>query len=111
MKLMLPYLACLGIFSTFVSCSMAELTPAQIQNELKNPSGYLTRSSGIPVDSLSSLVRMQSDKDLMLLDQIWFKDGAFVLALSREDASLLGISEEMYDKYARYVEKANESIK
>ena len=67
----------------------------------------ITRSSGVPSDSLAVLSNFQSDAELMLLNQIYYKEGVLVLALSREEALELGIAEHLYDKYDRDVKMAN----
>lgn len=111
MKCYIKGLICLSTAFSIVSCTLTELTPEQIQNELKNPEKLRTRCPGVPADTLEMLSRIQSDKEMMLLNQIWFKDGSFVLGLSRNDAMDLGIPVEMYDRFLNYVNKANEYIK
>lgn len=103
--------AFLGVTSSAISCSLAELTPEQIQQELRKTGYVSTRSGDIQLDSLEMLSRLQSDEDLLLLNQIWFKDGRFVLSLTREDAVSLGISDELYEKYVDYVNIANDNLR
>ncbi len=101
------------LFVTFslLSCAVAELTAEKNDEQTASkPSGMLmTRSSGVPADSLAVLSRFQSDAELMLLNQIYYKEGVLVLALSREEALELGIAEHLYDKYDREIKMANAS--
>lgn len=38
-------------------------------------------------------------------------DSLFVLAIKREDALFLGVSEDVYDKYLDYIDRLNEHLK
>ena len=41
------------------------------------------------------------------MSRIIFKDSVYILAIKRQDAIFLGVSEETYDRYMEYVEKLN----
>mgnify|MGYP001036422124 FL=1 len=102
------YLLLLSLF-LLPSCAVAELTAERNDGQAasKTSGVLITRSSGVPSDSLAVLSNFQSDAELMLLNQIYYKDGVLVLALSREEALELGIAEHLYDKYERDVKMAN----
>ena len=91
------------------SCSIAELTP-ELQREVINKH-IQTRSLPTLIDSVEMVSRGQSDKEILLMNQVWFRDGRFTLDLSKEDAESLGIPGELYDKYFQYVEEVNKSLK
>ena len=54
--------------------------------------------------------KLQSDVDNLMMGRVIQKQGVFVLALKREDAEFLGISEDVYDKYLDYVDSLNEQL-
>lgn len=69
----------------------------------------LTRSSGmVQEDSLTMKYKLQSDVDHLMMSQILYKDSVFILAMKKEEAEFLGISDEMYEKYLNYVMSLNE---
>lgn len=92
----------------FASCSLEELTPEQQRQIISNH--LATKVKAVPIDSLEMVSRMQSDKEIMLINQVWYRDGKFILELSRADAESLGIPDELYDKYSKYVDKINKSL-
>ena len=102
------YLLLLSLF-LLPSCAVAELTAERNDGQAASKSSgvLITRSSGVPSVSLAVLSNFQSDAELMLLNQIYYKEGVLVLALSREEALELGIAEHLYDKYDRDVKMAN----
>lgn len=102
------YLLLLSLF-LLPSCAVTELTAERNDGQAASKSSgvLITRSSGVPSDSLAVLSNFQSDAELMLLNQIYYKEGVLVLALSREEALELGIAEHLYDKYDRDVKMAN----
>lgn len=102
------YLLLLSLF-LLPSCAVAELTAERNDGQAASKSSgvLITRSSGVPSDSLAVLSNFQSDAELMLLNQIYYNEGVLVLALSREEALELGIAEHLYDKYDRDVKMAN----
>lgn len=52
--------------------------------------------------------KLQSDVDHLMMSQILYKDSVFILAMKKEEAEFLGISDEMYEKYLNYVMSLNE---
>lgn len=102
------YLLLLSLF-LLPSCAVAELTAERNDGQAASKSSgvLITRSSDVPSDSLAVLSNFQSDAELMLLNQIYYKEGVLVLALSREEALELGIAEHLYDKYDREIKMAN----
>lgn len=66
MKCYIKGLICLSTVFSIASCTLAELTPEQIQNELKNPEKFRTRCPDVPADSLEMLSRIQSDPKFRL---------------------------------------------
>lgn len=92
-----------------LSCSVAELTPVQ-QREVVGRYSQ-TRSLNAVVDSVEMISRIQSDKEVLIMNQVLFRDGRFTLDLSKADAESLGIQDELYDKYSHYVEEINKSLK
>lgn len=68
----------------------------------------LTSRSGVEQeDSLVVMSRLQSDVDYLMMSRVLQKDGLFVLAIKREDALFLGVSEAVYDHYVEYVYRLN----
>lgn len=81
---------------------------------IKEPSNVLTLESlttrgSIPIeeDSLTIISKQQSDVDHLMMSRIIQKDGQYVLAIKKEDALFLGISEDVYDKYVGVVNEYN----
>ena len=69
---------------------------------------YLTKSAQTSQeDSLTTMSKIQRDKDHLMMSRIIFKDSVYILAIKRQDAIFLGVSEETYDRYMEYVEKLN----
>ncbi|MBE6201801.1 MAG: hypothetical protein E7134_06425 [Rikenellaceae bacterium] len=65
----------------------------------------------IPDDSISIKSKQQSDLDLFMLSRIVQKDGNYVLAIKRQDALFLGVSESMYDFYLNLATEYNNQSK
>lgn len=61
----------------------------------------------LPNDSLAIKYMMQSNSELMISDRIIYKNSAYVLDLSLEEAKQLSISDEMYQKYVEIVYHMN----
>lgn len=101
------------LFALFLSsCAVAELA-AEDERESgrgERPGMLRTKSGGAGTDSLAVLSTLQSDTELMLLNQIYYKDGRLVLALCREEAVDLGVPEDLYDRYAAEINRANEAL-
>jgi len=71
----------------------------------------LTKSASInhQEDSLTMMSRLQKDVDHMMMNRIIFKDSIYVLAIRRQDAAFLGVSEDVYDRYVEYVSGLNKT--
>lgn len=69
---------------------------------LVTKSGHLCQE-----DSLMVLSKLQSDVDNLMMGRVIQKDGIFVLAIKKDDAMFLGVSEEVYDRYLDYVDRLN----
>lgn len=69
----------------------------------------LTTRGTIPIeeDSLTVRSKQQSDVDHLMMSRIVQKNGQYVLAIKKEDALFLGISEDVYDKYVGVVNEYN----
>lgn len=65
----------------------------------------------LPKDSLTIKYMMQSNSELMISDRIIYKNSAYVLDLSLEEANQLSISDEMYQKYVEIVSNMNKENK
>lgn len=59
------------------------------------------------IDSLRMISLFQSNFDNMIMNQIIMKDSVLVLAISSEEATDLGIPQEMYNRYVDYVSRLN----
>ncbi len=95
----------------FVSCVENTLDDKIVTKE---PSNVLTLESlttrgTIPIeeDSLTVISKQQSDVDHLMMSRIVQKNGQYVLAIKKEDALFLGISEDVYDKYVGVVSEYN----
>ncbi len=53
---------------------------------------------------------LQKNKDAIMQNYVNFAEGEFRLSISRETAKALGISDEIYDKYAEHVDVSNECL-
>ena len=81
---------------------------------VKEPSQGLTLESlttrgTIPIeeDSLTIRSKQQADVDNLMMSRIIQKDGQYILAIKKEDALFLGISENVYDEYVGVVNEYN----
>lgn len=45
-----------------------------------------------------------------MMGRVLQRDSVFVLAIKKEDALFLGISEDVYDRYLDYVDRLNEQL-
>jgi hypothetical protein len=52
--------------------------------------------------------RLQADLDNLMMGRIIYVDSMYVLAIKKEDALFLGVTDEIYDSYLGYVERLNE---
>lgn len=98
-------LCCSCIENTVDSQHIAEQTGTITLRSL------MTRSSVLPQeDSLTIMSRLQSDVDNLMMGRVVKKDSIFVLAIKKEDALFLGVSEEVYENYLDYINRLNEQI-
>lgn len=81
------------------------------QDKPRTLRSLMTRSSSVPQeDSLTMMSKLQSDVDNLMMGRVIKKDSVFILAIKREDALFLGVSEDVYDKYLDYVDRLNEHL-
>lgn len=99
----------------FLCCACVENTvDSQHVEEHDGPRtlrSLLTKSSMMPQeDSLTIMSKLQSDVDNLMMGRVLQRDSVFVLAIKKEDALFLGISEDVYDRYLDYVDRLNEQL-
>ena len=81
------------------------------QDKPRTLRSLMTRSSSVPQeDSLTMISKLQSDVDNLMMGRVIKKDSVFILAIKREDALFLGVSEDVYDKYLDYIDRLNEHL-
>lgn len=61
-------------------------------------------------DSLKVQSKIQSDVENLLMNRIVFRDSAYVLSLSQEAAAIIGIPNDIYNRYLGYVEELNTQL-
>lgn len=85
--------------------------PIERQSEPKSLRSLVTKS-GIAIieDSIMIMSKVQADVDNLMMGRVTLKDSLFVLAIKKEDALFLGVSESIYDDYLEYVDRLNESL-
>lgn len=99
-----------------MSCTLQEHSPTEPSSEdvpltLKSVLAPTTRSAaGETLDSAYARSRIQSDKDIFMLNRVVFKNGVYILALKESDAAFLGISSDIYGRYVDYVNNLNEQL-
>lgn len=54
--------------------------------------------------------KLQSDVDNLMMGRVFKKDSLYVLAIKKDDALSLGVSEDVYDKYLDYIDRLNEYL-
>ena len=90
------------------SCAVSE---ASISPEEKKEMRTLRTKSSItgvsPADSLQMVYEAQSSKSALLQGMVIKMNGGWVLAISRDDASLLGVSDSLYSNFVEYVNRLN----
>lgn len=103
--LILLLLCCSCVENTIDSQHLEE------HNQPRSLRSLMTKSSSVPQeDSLTIMSKLQSDVDNLMMGRVIKNDSLFVLALKKEDALFLGVSEEVYDKYLDYVDRLNEHL-
>ena len=114
MKHTLPYIFIFFTLLLTTSCLNNSLDSSIVDNQEKTRTlnTLTTRSvSTIPNDSLSIKSKQQSDLDLFMLSRIVQKDGSYTLAIKKQDALFLGVSESMYDFYLNLATEYNNQSK
>lgn len=102
-------------FLMFLLCSCAEnqIDSQSVADQDKPMTlrSLVTKSSMMPPeDSLAIISKLQSDMDNLMMGRVIRKDSIFVLAIKKEDALFLGVSEEIYDAYLDYIDRLNEHL-
>lgn len=81
------------------------------QGQSKNLQSLLTKSAAMPQeDSITIMSKLQSDVDNLMMGRVIQQDSVFVLAIKREAALFLGVSDDVYDRYLDYVARLNEQL-
>ncbi|MBO7279045.1 MAG: hypothetical protein J6U70_05540 [Bacteroidales bacterium] len=96
------------------SCVDHSMDPQYLDEQEKTGGlrSLITKSPSTPQeDSLTIMSKLQSDVDNLMMGRVIKKDSLFVLAIKREDALFLGVSEDVYDKYLDYIDRLNEHLK
>lgn len=98
-----------------MSCTLQEHSPSEPPSEdvpltLKSVLATTRSAAGETLDSAYVRSRIQSDKDIFMLNRVVFKNGVYILALKESDAAFLGISSEIYGRYVDYVNNLNEQL-
>lgn len=94
----------------FSACSVMreESSPS---NKGMTPSRHVVESpytkGSVQEDSLKQVIAYQSDKRMMLVNQIKSSDGVFYLNLSEEDVAELNIPDSLYRWALNFVESLN----
>lgn len=99
------------IYSTLIMLSlfcMVACTDRDIPNiNIENSSIEQSDKEEYFVNDNELKYKMQSDKELLLVDRIICKNSVFILDLSEEEAETLQIPTEMYRRCIQYVEELN----
>ena len=97
---------------TCFSCSRNELEfiDTVVDEQPLSIKSLATKSSAPTyiLDSLQLELLLQSDPDILMINRTVFKDGIYSLAISRESAYDVGVTQETYDMYLEYLELLNE---
>ena len=110
MNKLLPLSIALLLFS---SCVEEQVSPLRGGDEPQNSFKALLKTKSAPLsklDSLKILSNIQSDVDNLMLGCVIMKDSIYVLAIKKEDAVFLGVSDDVYTRYQEYVEDLNSSL-
>lgn len=107
----LLYVALLIIAS---ACVNEKINGSSVESESSEESiieRFKTKSIGLnDLDSLKLKSRMQSDFDNLIMNRIVFRDSMYVLSLSKESASIIGIPESLYNRYVDYIRELNNQL-
>lgn len=88
-------------FLSLISCMNDELHTQEIIGTDENS------IVEVSADSLELKYKMQSSSELILADRLIYKDNAYQLDLSWEEASQLGVPRDVYQEFVRNIEKIN----
>lgn len=100
-------LAAVTVLGGCINDTTTDIKISNIETQKQKVESILSRTVVEPVDSLTMLSRQQSDVDNLMMGRVIFKDSVYTLAIKREDAIFLGVSEKTYDRYQEYVEQLN----
>lgn len=99
--------AVVAMLSGCINDTTTDVKVNNIKEQMQMVEKVLSRTVVNQTDSLTMMSRQQSDVDNLMMGRVVFKDSIYTLAIKREDAIFLGVSEEIYDKYQKYVEELN----
>lgn len=99
--------AAVAVLGGCINDTTTDVKISNIETQKQKVESILSRTVVEPVDSLTMLSRQQSDVDNLMMGRVIFKDSVYTLAIKREDAIFLGVSEKTYDRYQEYVEQLN----
>ena len=105
----------IGILALVFLCSCAPRLMEEVPgNESTRPSSYPhfvnTRSGIGQMSRLQSIIYRQTNPRMRLFDQTICIDGKYVSALTRDEAAIVGIPGDVYDKYEEYLQQLNSSL-
>ena len=90
------------------SCAVSEASiGSDEQKEKRSLRAKSSISTVSPADSLQMVYEAQSSKSALLQGMVIKMNGGWVLAISRDDASLLGVSDSLYSNFVEYVNRLN----
>ena len=96
----------------FSSCVEEKISSQQDVDGLPHSLNSLLKTKSAPIsetDSLKILSKLQSSIDNLMLGRVLMKDSVYILAIKKEDALFLGVSEDVYNQYLEYVDNLNSS--
>lgn len=109
MKSLLPYIV---LCPLLVSCveNIVDTQYEDVEQTQKRLCNILMTKSPdiIQEDTLKAMSRHQSDVNTLMMGRVVWRDSVFVLSIKREDALFLGVSEDIYNKYLKYVKGLND---
>jgi hypothetical protein len=101
----------LFVLFSFSGCVQNTVDSQYLEMDTARPTlrSLVTKSQNLEsVDSLVIKSRLQADLDNLMMGRIIYVDSMYVLAIKKEDALFLGVTDEIYDSYLGYVERLNE---
>lgn len=107
-------LLCVALLIIASACVNKKINGSSVESESSEKSiieRFKTKSIGLnDLDSLKLKSRMQSDFDNLIMNRIVFRDSMYVLSLSKESASIIGIPESLYNRYVDYIRELNNQL-